>query len=198
MGKVLGLTGGIATGKSTVLEVFKAQHYPVVDSDLIAREIVEKGQPGLARIVEAFGQEIVLEDGSLNRKKLGQLIFSDEEKRKKLDTILAPFLREAIQRDILKKSQNQPLVIADIPLLFEAGYNQLVDEVAVVYVPEAIQLSRLMARDHLTEEEAKNRIASQLSIEKKKQWADIIFDNQKTREETQEQVMTYLAKQIKK
>lgn len=103
MGMVLGLTGGIATGKSTVVAVFKSLGFPIVDADIIAREIVEIGTPGLKQIVLAFGSEILNPDGSLDRKKLGEIIFSDETKRKKLNELLSPFLKEAILNQITEK-----------------------------------------------------------------------------------------------
>lgn len=188
MTMILGLTGGIATGKSTVVKVFKELGFPVVDADVIAREVVEVGRPALAKIVSTFGTEMLQPDGSLDRKKLGALVFSDEEKRQKLNALLSPFLREAILSQIEKKKDRASLVVVDIPLLYEGGYENDMDQVAVVYVPETIQLDRLMERDHLTEQEAWQRINSQLSIEQKKQKADIVFDNQKTIQETKKLV----------
>ncbi len=192
MTMILGLTGGIATGKSTVVKVFKELGFPVVDADVIAREVVEVGRPGLAKIVSTFGTEMLQPDGSLDRKKLGALVFSDEEKRQKLNALLSPFLREAILSQIEKKKDQASLVVVDIPLLYEGGYENDMDQVAVVYVPETIQLDRLMERDHLTEQEAWQRINSQLSIEQKKQKADIVFDNQKTIQETKKLVENWV------
>ncbi|OTN90114.1 dephospho-CoA kinase [Enterococcus sp. 7E2_DIV0204] len=192
MTMILGLTGGIATGKSTVVKVFKELGFPVVDADVIAREVVEVGRPALAKIVSTFGTEMLQPDGSLDRKKLGALVFSDEEKRQKLNALLSPFLREAILSQIEKKKDQASLVVVDIPLLYEGGYENDMDQVAVVYVPETIQLDRLMERDHLTEQEAWQRINSQLSIEQKKQKADIVFDNQKTIQETKKLVENWV------
>ncbi|MGM0217471.1 dephospho-CoA kinase [Enterococcus sp. AZ126] len=188
MGMVLGLTGGIATGKSTVVSVFKRLGFPVVDADVIAREIVEIGMPALGEVVSLFGSEILNSDGSLDRKKLGEIIFSDEEKRKKLNSTLSPFLKERILAEIADKKSKAPLVIVDIPLLYEGGYEKFVDKVAVVYIPKTMQLTRLMKRDNLTEREAQQRITSQLPIEKKRQKADILFDNQNSIEETEKLV----------
>ncbi|MGX7148487.1 dephospho-CoA kinase [Enterococcus ureasiticus] len=196
MGMILGLTGGIATGKSTVVTVFKSLNFPIVDADVIAREIVEVGTPALEKVVAVFGSEIVSKDGSLDRKKLGEIIFSDEKKRKKLNEILSPFLKKAILTQIADKKNQAPLVIVDIPLLFEGGYDKFVDKVAVVYIPEETQLARLMKRDNLTQAEAQQRIKSQLSIEKKKEKADIVFDNQKSIEETEKKVKKWVSKNI--
>ncbi|WP_207694289.1 dephospho-CoA kinase [Enterococcus sp. DIV0212c] len=196
MGMVLGLTGGIATGKSTVVAVFKSLGFPIVDADIIAREVVEPGTPGLAEIVSAFGSDILNVDGSLNRKQLGQLIFSNKEKRQLLNKILSPFIKKAILKEIEDEKDNAPLVIVDIPLLYEGGYDKFVDQVAVVYIPEKVQLLRLMKRDHLDEREALDRIESQMPIEGKKKIADIVFDNQGNFQETEKIVKKWVFKNI--
>lgn len=189
---VLGLTGSIATGKSTAVEVFRKAGYPVVDSDLIAREVVEPGTSGLAAIVAYFGKNILNSDGTLNRKALGQLIFSDDQKRTALNQLLAPFLEERIVGDIQAAKKTSDLVIADIPLLYEQGYERHVDQVAVVYIPEKLQIERLMKRNHLTEDEALQRVKSQESIEMKKNKADVVFDNQGTVAELEKQIHEWL------
>lgn len=192
MAFILGVTGGIATGKSTVVDVFRKAGVPIVDGDLIAREIVEPGQPALKALVAAFGEEILTED-RLNRKKLGEIVFNDPAKRQLLDRLLDGYLRGAITDQIKDAAKTAPLVVADIPLLYEADYQQYMDQVAVVYIPKELQLTRLMQRDHLTEEAALQRMKSQLSIEEKRQKADFLFDNQGTREETRQQVLRWLA-----
>lgn len=192
MGKILGLTGGIATGKTTVVNIFKELGYPVIDGDIIAREVVELGKDGLVAVVKKFGQEILLASGELDRKKLGTIIFSDETKRKLLDSTLGPFIRQEIIKQIEQEKSRNQLVIVDIPLLYEYQYELLVDQVAVVYIPEKLQLKRLMERNQLDQEEALKRIQSQWSIEAKKKRADIIFDNQGTLAETRTQVLSWL------
>ncbi|MFK4567751.1 dephospho-CoA kinase [Enterococcus sp. UD-01] len=192
MSMVLGLTGGIATGKSTVSQVFKEAGFPIIDGDLIAREIVEPGQPALKEIAAAFGSQMIDAKGSLNRKKLGKIIFNDSTKRVQLNKIMSPYLRKAILAELEQKKQQAPLVVLDIPLLYEGGYEQFVDQVAVVYVPEKIQLQRLIQRDQLTAKEAQQRINSQWPIEQKKQLAEIVFDNQGTKEETKNVVKEWL------
>lgn len=192
MAIILGVTGGIATGKSTVVDVFRKAGVSIVDGDLIAREIVEPGQPALKALVAAFGEEILTED-RLNRKKLGEIVFNDPAKRQLLDRLLDGYLRGAITDQIKDAAKKAPLVVADIPLLYEADYQQYMDQVAVVYIPKELQLTRLMQRDHLTKEAALQRMKSQLSIEEKRQKADFLFDNQGTREETRQQVLRWLA-----
>lgn len=192
MAFILGVTGGIATGKSTVVDVFRKAGVPIVDGDLIAREIVEPGQPALKALVAAFGEEILTED-RLNRKKLGEIVFNDPAKRQLLDRLLDGYLRGAITDQIKEATKTAPLVVADIPLLYEADYQQYMDQVVVVYIPKELQLTRLMQRDHLTKEAALQRMKSQLSIEEKRQKADFLFDNQGTREETRQQVLRWLA-----
>ena len=192
MAFILGVTGGIATGKSTVVDVFRKAGVPIVDGDLIAREIVEPGQPALKALVAAFGEEILTED-RLNRKKLGEIVFNDPAKRQLLDRLLDGYLRGAITDQIKEAAKTAPLVVADIPLLYEADYQQYMDQVAVVYIPKELQLTRLMQRDHLTKDAALQRMKSQLSIEEKRQKADFLFDNQGTREETRQQALRWLA-----
>lgn len=194
MSFVLGLTGSIATGKSTVVEVFKAHQIPIVDGDVIAREVVEPGKPALAEIATAFGERILLPDGQLDRSQLGSLVFSHPEERLKLDQLIKPFIRAEILRQLTDYQKKFPLVIADIPLLYEAHYEKELDQVAVVYIPKEMQLERLMKRNGYSKKEALDRINSQWTIEEKKQKADIIFDNQGTIENTKKQVEDWLKK----
>lgn len=190
----LGITGGIATGKSTAVARFKEYGFPVIDADVVAREVVEPGTVGLAKIVSTFGAEILLPTGSLDRKKLGQIIFHETDKRQLLDHLLDEAIRTKILADIEKLKGKFPLVIVDIPLLYEADYSELFDQIAVVYLPEMIQKKRLMKRDDLTVQEAEQRLASQWSIEDKKARADILFDNQGSIEKLNAQVDAWLKK----
>lgn len=192
---VLGLTGSIGTGKSTVVSIFRSYGFPIVDGDQVAREIVQPGKPALKAITSHFGLEMIRTNGELDRKKLGALIFSQPEKRQELDQLLDSFLRDEIVRQIEEKKKMSTLVIADIPLLFERNYQSEVDQIAVVYAPQEIQQARLIARDGLTKAQAFERIASQMSIEVKKKQADIIFDNQGSPLETKNQVVDWLKKQ---
>ncbi|APT50503.1 dephospho-CoA kinase [Bacillus safensis] len=175
---VIGLTGGIATGKSTVSQMIKEQGIRVVDADVIAKEAVAKGTPALQQIVQTFGEDVLLPNGELNRKQLGAIIFSDEEKRKQLNAIVHPEVRKEMlkQRDE-GVSQQETFVVLDIPLLFESQLESLVDRIIVVYTTPELQLSRLMNRNDLNEEEALNRIHSQQSLEEKCKKADRVIEN---------------------
>lgn len=189
----IGLTGGIASGKSTVSDWLRAHHYPLIDADRIAREVVASGEPGLSAIVSAFGQNIVLKNGTLNRQALGKLIFSDEKKRRQLNEILHPLIRERIKSKI-KQFQDSGVraVFLDIPLLFEGSLDQWTDKTIVVYVSKDNQLRRLMSRNHLTEQEALARIDSQMSLEEKRRRADEVIDNNGSVEETERQLQSIL------
>ena len=194
---ILGLTGGIATGKSTVSRYFFEKGYAVVDADVVARRVVEPGTEGLANIVAQFGTEIIQTDGTLNREKLGAMIFADAEKRETLNNLLSAQIRRAIMADTATLvNANQPLIVLDIPLLYEAGYETHCDAVMVVYTTEEVQRKRLMGRNNLSEEEALNHIASQEPIEAKKNRADIVIDNNGTLNDTYEQVETWLKNNI--
>lgn len=175
---VIGLTGGIASGKSTVSQMIKEQGIRVVDADVIAREAVAKGTPALQQIVQTFGEDVLLPNGDLNRQQLGAIIFSDEEKRKQLNAIVHPEVRKEMlkQRDE-GVSQQETFVVLDIPLLFESQLESLVDRIIVVYTTPELQLSRLMNRNDLSEEEALNRIHSQQSLEEKCKKADRVIEN---------------------
>lgn len=165
MSLVIGLTGGIASGKSTVARMLIDKKITVIDADVIAKQAVEKGKPAYGQIVEAFGKEILLENGGIDRKKLGAIVFTDEQKRLTLNQIVHPAVRAEMmkQRDeaVARKEQ---FVVLDIPLLYESGLDYLVGKVLVVTVPADIQLKRLMERNSLTEEEAMSRITSQMPL----------------------------------
>jgi dephospho-CoA kinase len=187
---IVGLTGGIATGKSTVTDMFRELGAYVVDADVWARRIVEPGSEALSEIVQAFGEDVLLPDGTLNRPKLGSLIFHNPDMRQQLNEITHPRVRAGMREETEEALRTEPLrpILWDVPLLFEGETLLMVDKTLVVYVDEALQLARLMHRNHLSEEEAMARIRSQLSIEDKKGRADYVIDNRGTLEETREQV----------
>ena len=190
--KVIGLTGGIASGKSTVTNMLRSLGATVIDADFISRELVLPGSLALREIVEAFGKQVMNKDGSLDRKKLADIVFNDKEKLKRLDEIMLPKIIETINGLLSSyKNAGQAVVMLDAPLLFEAGLKELTDSIWVVYIPESTQLTRLTQRDGLTVDQARQRISSQLSIEDKKQWADIVIDNSGSLDDTYKQVKEF-------
>lgn len=186
----IGLTGGIATGKSTVSQMLERRGAALVDADRIAREVVEPGQAPLRQIAERFGQAVLNEDGTLNRRKLGQIVFSDEAERKALEAITHPAIRALMRERMERLEAERPdrLVVVDVPLLFESKLQSLFEQVLVVYVPRSVQLTRLMERDGLAEEEARKRLDAQMDIEDKKRLADYVIDNSSGLAETEEQI----------
>lgn len=193
MAFVLGITGGIATGKSSVVQHFIDLGFPVVDADIIARHLLDQNEQAYNEVVKVFGSEILQENGEINRQALGALVFNYPDKLKQLDELMAPFLQESILAAIKQASQNQKLVIVDVPLMYEKGYDEWMDQVAVVYCTPNQQLKRLMQRNQLTEKEAKQRIDSQLPIEMKKLLAEVVFDNSNDLTQTIQQVDTWLS-----
>ncbi len=192
---ILGLTGGISTGKSTVSKIFKEQGYPVVDADIGAREIVKPGTDGLEKIKKEFGNKVILADGTLDRTALAKIIFDDVKKRELLNKMLSQHIHQWIvtkKNDYLK--QDPAIIVLDIPLLFEMGYENEVDQIMVVATSEEIQLNRLMKRDNIEKKEATQRINSQLPISKKVILGDIIIDNSGTIENTKKQVLDWINK----
>ncbi|MDQ7193494.1 dephospho-CoA kinase [Staphylococcus felis] len=177
MPKVIGLTGGIATGKSTVAELLQIHGFKIVDADVASRKAVEKGSEGLEKVRALFGEEAITAEGEMNRAFIGQEVFYDDEKREQLNQIIHPIVNQLMKKerdDYLEKGYN---VIMDIPLLFENGLEDTVDEVWLVYASEPIQIDRLMARNNMSIEDAKARVYSQISIDKKSRMADVVIDN---------------------
>ncbi|MEC0368913.1 dephospho-CoA kinase [Paenibacillus chibensis] len=187
---IIGLTGGIATGKSTVSALLIRKGALLVDADVIAREVMLPGHPVLAAVAEHFGQAVLLADGTLDRKKLGDIVFREPAQRQALNEITHPAIRLEIRRQMesLEREHPERLVVVDIPLLFESGLESMFERVMLVYAPASIQKERLMNRNQLTAEEAEARINSQMDIEEKKRKADVIIDNSGSAEETQRQI----------
>ncbi|MFG6148302.1 dephospho-CoA kinase [Halobacillus sp. B23F22_1] len=193
MGIIIGLTGSIATGKSTISKMFDSFNIPVVDADVISREVVEIGRPAYQKIVDRFGEKVLHEDQTLNRKQLGSIVFKDETKRKQLNEIVHPEVRKQMleQRDgYLNKGEKA--VVLDIPLLFESDLAHFADRTLVVYVDEETQLKRLMDRDRSSKEDALERIRSQIPIQEKAERADEVIDNSGTIEESYQQLKRIL------
>lgn len=194
--KILGLTGGIATGKSTVSQIMQNYHLPIIDADLVARQVVLPGTRGIAEISRQFGESFINDDKTLNRHKLGELVFANSVALNQLNRILQPLIRAEIARQINLLKQKQPaLIVLDIPLLFEQHREGMVDYVMVVTTSKQQQLERLMERNHLTKQQAQNRIDSQLPLSLKMKRADIVIDNSGLVEETRRQVVEWLANQ---
>lgn len=192
---IIGLTGSIGTGKSTIANRFKELDIPVVDADLIARQVVEPGEAAYEQIVETFGEGILQLDKTLDRKALGAIVFQDDTKRKELNAIIHPAIRKELihQRDQYV-NEGVKCVVVDIPLLYESNLIDYVDKVLVVYVDKEVQLQRVVSRDNSTEKEAKQRIASQISVAEKAKQADAVIDNNGTVEQSFQQLDEVLIK----
>src|SRR5919201_300264 len=185
--EVIGLTGGIASGKSTVASMLRELGATVIDADEAARAVVEPGTPGLRTVVEAFGPE-VLDGDRLDRARLGQLVFRDQAARRKLEAITHPLVRAWMaerQREAAERGEAR--VVLDIPLLFENGLDAAMKAVIVVYAPEELQVERLVDRNGLAEDEARRRLAAQLPIEEKRARATYVIDNSGSLEDTRAQ-----------
>ena len=187
---LVGLTGGIATGKSTVSAMFAHLGAKVVDADLLAREVVMPGQPALGEIVKEFGPEALDADGHLDRKRLGAIVFADADRRRRLEQITHPAIRARQQRilSVYEEEAYEGLVIWDVALLVETGGARGMDKVVVVAADPATELARLQARDGLGLDEARRRIASQMPIAEKAKLADYVIDNSGTRALTERRV----------
>ncbi|QJF25356.1 dephospho-CoA kinase [Mammaliicoccus vitulinus] len=191
MASVIGLTGGIATGKSTASNILKERGFYIVDADIASRKAVAKGSTGLKQVQEVFGDQAII-DGEMNRQYVGSVVFKDEAMRLKLNNIIHPIVREIMDAEKkfgLEKGKN---VIMDIPLLFENKLQDTVDETWLVYTTEETQISRLKQRNQLSDDEATSRIQSQMPIEEKKQLADEIIDNNGTLEELAQNIETLI------
>ena len=191
--KIVGLTGGISSGKSTVSSYLKQLKIPVIDADEVARKVVEPNSQGAREIRKTFGSDVFEEDGSLNRQKLGSLIFSNAENRQKLDDLLQPLIKIMILDEIEEyRQKGENMIVLDLPLLFEKQYEELCEDIIVVYIPKELQLERLMRRNQYTKQEALSRIDSQLSIEEKRKRATVLLDNQGTIQQLYQQVEQWL------
>ncbi|XP_050363369.1 dephospho-CoA kinase [Argentina anserina] len=182
--RIVGLTGGISSGKSTVSNLFKAHDIPVVDADVVARDVLKKGTRGWKKVVSAFGQDILQPDGEVDRPKLGQIVFSNPEKRQLLNRLLAPYISSGIFWEILKLwLKGFKVIVLDVPLLFEAKMDRWTKPIIVVWVDPETQLRRLMLRDRTSEVDARNRKDAQMSLDLKRTRADIVIDNTGSQED---------------
>lgn len=188
--KVIGLTGGIASGKSTVASFLKELGAYVIDADRVAREVVLPGCSAYLDIVKEFGEEILGPDGKINRAKLGGIIFQNPPARKKLNEITHPRIIKEIRRQIEERKKENPagIIVIDVPLLIETGMIEMVDEVWLAALPEKQQILRLIERDGYTEEEAEKRIKSQMPLNEKRKFAHRIIDTGGLLKDTRRQV----------
>lgn len=192
MGKIIGITGGIASGKSTVTNFLRQKGFEVVDADALVHQLQKPGGRLYQILVEHFGEKVLLEDGELNRPLLASLIFSNSEEREWSKETQGQIIREELGSLRDKFSETEELFFMDIPLLFEQDYASWFDETWLVYVRRDTQLDRLMNRDQLSKESAETRLASQWLLEEKKKFATYILDNNGSREQLLSQVVTLL------
>lgn len=194
MVRIIGITGGIASGKSTVTEFLRQQGYQVIDADQVVHELQEPGGRLYQALLSAFGSAILQEDGRLDRPKLGAMIFGDPELLAQSSQIQNRIIREELarRRDLL--AETETIFFMDLPLLFELQYADWFDQIWLVDVTEETQLSRLMTRNGLSQEEAGKRIAAQLSLQEKRKRAEVLIDNNGSLEETRQQIRDALQK----
>lgn len=185
---MIGITGGIASGKSTVVAMIKEAGYQVIDADQVVHQLQEKGGRLYEALKQAFGNEILKEAGDLNRKKLSEMVFSNPSHMATSSAIQNQIIKEELAAERDQLAQSQTVIFMDIPLLIELGYQDWFDAIWLVYVDAQTQLRRLMARNHLREVDAKKRLSSQLSIEEKRPYASLVIDNSGDMETLRKQV----------
>lgn len=195
----IGLTGGIACGKSTIARILRRTGAIIIDADLEAKRVVKAGSPAWRKIVNIFGEEILNPDNSINRKRLGNLVFGDPARLEQLNNIVHPETLKAIEEKIhrFRSARRWPAIVLDAPLLFEANATRLVDVIWVVQVDSATQINRLMKRDGITRQQAVERVKAQMPLKEKIARADAVIDNTGTRRETREQVAVLWNRYIK-
>ncbi len=199
--RIIGLTGGIASGKSTVSRLLREAHGAVIlDADAAAYEVAEPEAPLWRAYVERYGRERVLRpDGTLDREAVADIVFRDASERTWMDETAHPMIKRALLARLEEcRAAGEKTVVLDVPLLYEAGWENIADEVWVVYLDRETQLRRLMERNGLSEDAARARMASQMSLEEKKRRADVVIDNGGTREETAAQVKAAFEKRTGK
>ena len=192
MGKIIGITGGIASGKSTVTNFLREQDFQVVDADAVVHQLQRPGGRLYQLLVQHFGQEIILENGELNRPLLASLIFSNPEEREWSKKTQGEIIREELAALREQLAQTESVFFMDIPLLFEQDYSAWFDETWLVYVDQDVQVERFMKRDHVSKEVAESRLTAQWSLEEKKKLASYILDNNGSRDQLVSQVVKLL------
>ena len=190
--KVIGITGGIASGKSFVSSVVKKAGYSVIDADLISKELSQKNGSVYNAIVRTFGESYLDENKEIDRQKLGSLIFNDKQAKGLLNSISHPLIIEEMERQI--KDSNSDLVFIDVPLLYESGLQNMFDKIICVYLPRRLQIERLMNRDNISYEYAVKKIESQKNLEEKKKLADFIINSSESFDSVEENVIELIKK----
>ena len=188
MGKIIGLTGGIASGKSTVTSYLREKGYAVIDADRVVHDLQAQGGELYQALVEHFGTEILLDTGDLNRPALAERIFSSQNEIAWSNQVQGEMIRKALARERDRLAETEDLFFMDIPLLIEQGYLDWFDKVWLVYVTEDTQLERLMERNALTEDQVRDRLAAQMSLEEKKALVDLVIDNNSKRDHLYQQI----------
>lgn len=197
--RIIGLTGGIASGKSTVARILERLGAVIVDADILAREAVLPGRPAYRTIVETFGPDILLPDGSIDRKALGRVVFADPSARRRLEAITHPAIaRLAEERLAELRRTDGPAAFYVAPLLIEAGATGRVDEIWVVYVDRETQIARLIERDGITRREAEQRLSAQMPMDEKAAHGSVVIDNRGTPEDTERQVIALWREKIER
>ena len=188
MARIIGLTGGIASGKSTVTSYLKEKGYPIIDADRVVHDLQAPGGELYRALVEHFGRDILLDTGDLNRPALAQRIFSSQKEIAWSNQVQGEMIRKALERERDRLAKTEDLFFMDIPLLIEQGYLDWFDQVWLVYVTEDTQLQRLMERNVLTEVQARDRLAAQMPLDEKKAFVDLVLDNNSKRDRLYQQI----------
>lgn len=187
--QIIGLTGGIASGKSTVSSILKELGASVIDADILSRKVVSKGENAYNNIVKSFGRSILLDNGEIDRKRLGGIVFSDKQKLELLNSITHPQIIEEVKQQLERlKESNTRVIVIDAAILIEMGLHLLTDEIWLVIVNKQTQIKRLMLRDNFQYNEAMSRINSQLGNDEKIKYADVVIDNNKSLEDVRKQI----------
>ena len=188
MARIIGLTGGIASGKSTVTSYLREKGYPVIDADRVVHDLQAPGGELYQALVEHFGTEILLDTGDLNRPALAERIFSSQKEIVWSNQVQGEMIRKALERERDRLAASEEIFFMDIPLLIEQDYQDWFDQVWLVYVTEDTQLERLMERNALTEDQARDRLAAQMSLDEKKALVDLVIDNNSKRDHLYQQI----------
>lgn len=186
---IIGLTGGIASGKTITGDILAELGAYIIDADEIAHSILKKGQEGWKGIVECFGSKVLADSGEIDRSVLGEIVFNNEKKRHILESVTHPIIIQKIKKEIDEAKKEERVIVLIVPLLYETNMDKLVDQVLVIYVDRETQFARLQKRKGISRSEARKRIDAQLSLEKKKKMADLVIDNRGTKKELKDKVI---------